>query len=1286
MSLRRTLLAALSAALLLSATVPALGQPPTELFFSEYVEGSSLNKALEIYNGTGSTIDLAAGGYDVFMSFNGGTATTTIALTGTVTSGDVYILADDGADGAILAETDQTSTSSFFNGDDAILLRKGGVVIDAIGELGFDPGSEWGSGDASTANNTIRRKAEICAGDTDETDPFDPSIEWDGFANDTFDGLGTHSVSCGGPAGLDLLLTEIVVTPTGGEFVEIYNPTGATIDLSDVYLTDATFTGGSTFYYNIVTGTNAGGGGFSDFHARFPDGATIASGEFQTVAIAGSDAFFAEYGIDPTYELFEDGGSADAIPDMREALPGSINDQGGLTNGGEVVVLYTWDGSSDLVQDLDYAVWGDKDEAVDKTGLAIDGPDGDSTTSTYLDDTAVASQDVISTGAHGNGLSFQRVDFTEGAEVTTGGNGATGADETSEDLSNTWADDLAPTPGGDIPPPAGWVINEIHADPAGDTDCGGFGLPTGCGDANGDGIRDSSDDEFVEIVNVSGSAQDISGWTVSDGFGVRHTFPAGTVVEDQCAIVVFGGPSITGVFGGALVQTASGGSLGLNNGGDSVVLADTGSNPVVSVGYGGEGGNNQSLTLSPDVTGLGFVEHTTAQAGVIFSPGTLADGSLFSGCTLPPSEVEIFEIQGAGLASPFVGQTVTTLDNVVTALDTNGFFMQTPAARTDGDPETSDGIFVFTGSAPTVAVGDSVDVSGDIVEFFDLTEFSGSVSVTVHPVGHPLPTPVAFDATTPSPNQPQPANEVERYEGMLVTFDGLATGPSDRFGDVPVVATGPRAYREPGILFPGLPSLPVWDGNPEIFEIDPDGLGGADAPIFAGQTVSATGPLTFSFGDYQVLPTSLRLGPAPALPRPVSPRETGELTIASQNMLRFFDDQDDPDTGEPVLTTAEFDDLLDKFSLHVRNVLDAPDILAVQEVENLNVLQSLAARINSDDPALSYSAFLEEGNDVGGIDVGFLTRDDTIAVDAVTQVGADVLLTFDGSLLNDRPPLILDARYIGGGADFPITVIGVHQRSLSGIEDPGTNGTRVKTKRFEQAEFLAGVIQDLQTMDPSIRLVVTGDFNAFQFTDGYVDVMGMVTGNPDPAGAEFPATDLVNPDLINTILALPAEEQYSFVFDGSAQVLDHMLTSSELTPLVTSVEYARSNADSPDALMDDPTTPLRVSDHDGVVLFVLADSDLDGVLDGDDLCADTVIPESVPTMGLKPFRYALVDDDTTFDSLSQGWLQPVAPPITTADTGGCSCEQIIAELGLGQGHTFFGCSVGIMKRWIRMVP
>ena len=252
----------------------------------------------------------------------------------------------------------------------------------------------------------------------------------------------------------DLLLTEIVVTPTAGEMVEIHNPTAGAVDLTDVYLTDATFAPGGTFYYNIVTGSNSGGGGFADWNARFPAGASIAAGDYQTVALAGSDSFFAQYGVDPTYELFEDGASADAIPDMLEATPGSVNNQGGLSNSGEVVILYRWDGASDLVEDIDYAVWGDKAEAVDKTGVATDGPDADAAATMYAPDTAIIAQDPIDTGAHTFGSSWQRADLTEGTEAQSGGNGSFGSDETSENLSVTWGE-TAPTPNAatTLPPP-----------------------------------------------------------------------------------------------------------------------------------------------------------------------------------------------------------------------------------------------------------------------------------------------------------------------------------------------------------------------------------------------------------------------------------------------------------------------------------------------------------------------------------------------------------------------------------------------------------------------------------------------------------------------------------------------------------------------------------------------------------------------------------------------------------------------------------------------------------------
>ncbi|MCK4315224.1 MAG: lamin tail domain-containing protein [Anaerolineae bacterium] len=108
--------------------------------------------------------------------------------------------------------------------------HEAGVVIDVIGQVGFDPGSEWGSGLISTKDNTIRRQASVCQGDTDETDVFNPSLEWDGFAKNTFDGLGTHTVICTSAA--ELLFSEYVEGSSYNKVLEIYNGTGAAVNLA----------------------------------------------------------------------------------------------------------------------------------------------------------------------------------------------------------------------------------------------------------------------------------------------------------------------------------------------------------------------------------------------------------------------------------------------------------------------------------------------------------------------------------------------------------------------------------------------------------------------------------------------------------------------------------------------------------------------------------------------------------------------------------------------------------------------------------------------------------------------------------------------------------------------------------------------------------------------------------------------------------------------------------------------------------------------------------------------
>jgi hypothetical protein len=187
---------------------------PTDLFISEYVEGSSNNKAIEIFNGTGAPLDLSLGGYVLQIYSNGSTTPgPPINLTGTVANGDVFVIANSGANAAVLGQADQQTAALNFNGNDAIVLKKGGAIgpiVDAFGQVGVDPGiTGWGNLPLNTTDTTLRRQVEISAGDTNASDPFDPSLDtngdglfdWVPFAVDTFDGLGAHGAAAASPTG-----------------------------------------------------------------------------------------------------------------------------------------------------------------------------------------------------------------------------------------------------------------------------------------------------------------------------------------------------------------------------------------------------------------------------------------------------------------------------------------------------------------------------------------------------------------------------------------------------------------------------------------------------------------------------------------------------------------------------------------------------------------------------------------------------------------------------------------------------------------------------------------------------------------------------------------------------------------------------------------------------------------------------------------------------------------------------------------------------------------------------
>jgi len=199
--------AGLRSVLFVSSSVFGLpAMAASDLIISEYLEGSGNNKALEFHNSTGAAIDLS--GYRVEFYFNGSLVSgNSIALQGSLPSGEVFVLAHGLAAAEVLAVADQRVEGSWFNGDDAIVLRNvAGQVVDSFGQLGVDPGSAWGGGSTQSLDRTLVRKAGVEAGDSEPGDAFDPSAEWIGHPLNTFSFLGHIGDTPPGNGGLGLKL------------------------------------------------------------------------------------------------------------------------------------------------------------------------------------------------------------------------------------------------------------------------------------------------------------------------------------------------------------------------------------------------------------------------------------------------------------------------------------------------------------------------------------------------------------------------------------------------------------------------------------------------------------------------------------------------------------------------------------------------------------------------------------------------------------------------------------------------------------------------------------------------------------------------------------------------------------------------------------------------------------------------------------------------------------------------------------------------------------------------
>src|SRR6266550_6805709 len=640
-------------------------------------------------------------------------------------------------------------------------------------------------------------------------------------------------------------------------------------------------------------------------------------------------------------------------------------------------------------------------------------------------------------------------------------------------------------------------------------------------------------------------------------------------------------------------------------------------------------GGPTTFTLDP-TTDFAFSESCTVTVlasevtdqDTLDPPNNMSANFVFSFTTEapPPPPTFIHDIQGAAHISPLNGQTLGNVPGIVTAKRTNGFNLQDPNA--DSDPATSEGIFVFTSTAPTsVSIGDAVRIKATVSEFrpggattanLTTTELA-SPKITVLSHGNALPsaTVIGIGGRMPPTSVIEddassgdvetsglfdPASDgldfYESLEGMLVQInDPVIVGPTNSFNEIPVLPdngswAGPRTARG-GILYS------YADGNPERIIVDdaiaaiPGGLNVGDH--FAG---SVTGVVDYNFGLFMVelTQTPTRV-PGPLTKETTAPPTVNDLTVATFNVQNL-----DPGDG-----VAKFDTLA---ALIVNN-MKSPDLIAVEEVQDNNgatdngvvdpsvTIGTLITAISTaGGPTYSYRQINpvndRDGGEPGGnIRQIFLFRTDhglsfvdrpggdSTTATTVTNAGGTAQLSFSPGRIDptnaawnsSRKPLA--AEFVFNGQRLYVLANHFNSKGgdqpLTGRFQPPTRSSEVQ--RHQQATIEAGFVQQIRAIDPNTNVVVLGDLNDFEFSETIRSL--------EAAGL----TDLYD--------TLPLAERYSYVFEGNSQTLDHILVSGSLLDRST-LDVVHVNAEFADQASDHDPSVVRILLNDTSTLCSLA--------------------------------------------------------------------------------------------------
>lgn len=637
-------------------------------------------------------------------------------------------------------------------------------------------------------------------------------------------------------------------------------------------------------------------------------------------------------------------------------------------------------------------------------------------------------------------------------------------------------------------------------------------------------------------------------------------------------------------------------------------------------------------------------------AGTNDTPGAENDCDGNGGGEPDIKELTIAEIQSANAASPFDGQVVKT-KGIVTADfqgsdQLRGFYLQDPVG--DGDVLTSDGIYVFTPNGNNVNVGDEIEITAEVDEFFDLTELKNVQALNVVSSNNTLaPTLISLPETVDG--------DLERYEGMLVEISTPMTVSQNfflsRFGQLTLSSADDsgvagRLY-QPTNIFPSASQerAALADSNARRTLILDDGqdisgfgdnpdpvpyIGNPPRVLRAGDSVSnligvidygRINPARPPARDYRLQPTTAPVFTANNLREAIPQSTNGELTIASFNVLNYFSTIDGNGQicgplADQSCRGADSESELERQQSKLVSALHAmdADIVGLIEIENNGYGENSAIRrlvdaLNANYGSDTYAVVEPEGlNALGGdaIAVGFIYKPkvvEPIGIAATLNTGAFDQMLDDGG--RSRQPLAVSFKQLESGEVF--TAIINHLKSKrpasqlqnNGNDDQGDGQGSWNLRRTEAANDLAAWLKTNPTTIVDEDVLIIGDLNAYAEEDpmlafeqsGYIDLIQYFNGN---AG-------------------------YSFTFDGLAGSLDQALASEALTEQVSGVVEWHINTDEPPVLDYNQdfnpegyfsADPFRSSDHDPIIvglnLFTEpSDSDQDGIEDDIDQCSDT---------------------------------------------------------------------------------